>query len=63
MMIIQVQNETVTKCLSRPSFGEVFFSVISMATKHMPRPLCLFPRIENETKCLLARFLQPYFTD
>jgi len=33
------QTENETKRLPHPSFGEVFFSVILMANKHLPRPL------------------------
>jgi len=56
----QIENET--KHLPYPSFG---FSVISTATKQLPHPLGFFSFlwIENETKHLLRRFLQPYFTD
>jgi len=46
-----------------PSLARFFFSIILTATKHMSRPLGLFLWIENETKCLSTRFLQPYFTD
>jgi len=35
-----IENET--KHLPHSSFGEVFFSVLSMAAKHLPRPLSFF---------------------
>ena len=54
------QIEKETKRLLRPFLARFFFSVMSTATKHLPRPLGLFLWIENETKRLLTRFLQPY---
>jgi len=44
----RIENET--KCLPHPYFGEVFFSVIFMATKHLPCPLGFFSIISKDWK-------------
>jgi len=56
--IIRMQNETVTKRLPRPSFGEVFFSVISTATKHMPRPYVYFYGLKMKPNDFFSPILQ-----
>jgi len=56
-----IENEI--KRLPRPLLVRFFFSVILTVNKHLPRPLGFFSIISMDSKRLLTRFFQPYFTD